>query len=92
MSSRPISPRASLARAVVLLAAVTLAGCASSSGGLRTGEQAERAQDYDLAVAEYTKAVRERLNAALGKRWEEWEITPRASPLSSPAPVTPSRC
>jgi general secretion pathway protein D len=60
MSSRPISPRANLARAVVLLAAVTLAGCASSSGGLRTGEQAERAQDYDLAVAEYTKAVRER--------------------------------
>ena len=61
MSSQPISPRASLGWAAILVAAVILAGCAStSSGGLHTGEQAERAQDYDRAVAEYTKILRER--------------------------------
>ncbi len=33
--------------------------CASTSA-LRAGEQAERAQDYDLAVVEFTKAARDR--------------------------------
>lgn len=61
MSSRRTSPRVSLGGAAVLLAAVTLAGCASGGGGnLRTGEQAERAQDYDRAVVEYTRILRER--------------------------------
>lgn len=41
------------------MAAAVLAGCASG-GSLRTGEQAERAQDYDRAVVEYTTAVRQR--------------------------------
>jgi general secretion pathway protein D len=44
-----------------LLAAVAVAalaaGCASSSA-LHKGDDAERRQDYDMAVAEYTKAVR----------------------------------
>src|ERR1700752_3950472 len=34
------------------------AACATTSGGLRAGEQAETAGNYDLAVVEYTKAVR----------------------------------
>ncbi|HEY7170629.1 MAG TPA: secretin N-terminal domain-containing protein [Vicinamibacterales bacterium] len=37
--------------------AVIAAGCASSSA-LHRGDDAERRQDYDMAVAEYTKAVR----------------------------------
>jgi general secretion pathway protein D len=42
---------------VVCLAAVS--GCATGAGpGLRAGEQAETARNYDLAVVEYTKAVR----------------------------------
>ena len=45
--------------AALLLALSAVAGCASS-GSLRLGEQAERAQDYDRAVVEYTKAVRQR--------------------------------
>ena len=42
---------------VVCLAAVS--GCATGAGpGLRAGEQAETARNYDLAVVEYTKALR----------------------------------
>jgi general secretion pathway protein D len=44
--------------AAALLAGLTTA-CASSSS-LRTAERAEQLRDYDLAIAEYTKAVRER--------------------------------
>lgn len=40
------------------VAALLLAGCASS-GALRAGESAEKAQDYDRAVVEYTRALRE---------------------------------
>ena len=58
MSSRPTSPRVRLGYAASLLAALALAGCATG-GNLRTGEQAERAQDYDRAVVEYTKVLRE---------------------------------
>jgi general secretion pathway protein D len=39
-------------------AALLLAGCATSAA-LRSGERAEQAQDYDRAVVEYTKALRE---------------------------------
>jgi general secretion pathway protein D len=38
---------------------VLLAGCATS-GAFRSGQKAEQAQDYDLAVVEFTKAVRQR--------------------------------
>jgi general secretion pathway protein D len=40
-----------------LLAGVLAAGCAAGNA-LRAGERAERAQNYDLAVVEFTKAVR----------------------------------
>jgi general secretion pathway protein D len=43
------------------LAVVCLAGCATS-GSFRSGQRAERAQDYDRAVVEYTKAAREHPN------------------------------
>jgi general secretion pathway protein D len=33
-------------------------GCATGGGGLRAGERAEVSKNYDLAVVEYTKAVR----------------------------------
>ena len=36
----------------------SLTGCASSSGSLRVARDAESAQNYDIAVAEYTKLVR----------------------------------
>ncbi len=41
---------------LVVLLTVLAAGCATTAA-LRSGERAEFAQDYDLAVAEYTKAV-----------------------------------
>ena len=46
--------------AAVLLAALA-AACAASSA-IRTAQRAERSRDYDLAVVEYTKAVRDRPN------------------------------
>ncbi len=47
-------------RLVVLASALTvLLGCATS-GAFRAGQQAEQLQDYDRAVVEFTKAVRER--------------------------------
>ena len=39
--------------------AILLSGCATA-GAIRRGHTAEQRQDYDLAVVEYTKAVRER--------------------------------
>ena len=50
---RPCRPGACLALAVALSAA----GCASSAA-LRQARDAERRQDYDRAVVEYTRAVR----------------------------------
>jgi len=41
---------------VVAMAVVALAGCATSSA-FRAGEQAERIQDWDKAVLEYSKAL-----------------------------------
>jgi general secretion pathway protein D len=41
---------------LVVLLAIVAAGCATTAG-LRSGERAEFAQDYDLAVAEYTKVL-----------------------------------
>ena len=55
MSSRQTNLRAS----VVFAAALAMTGCAGTAS-LRTGQRAETAQDYDRAVVEYTKAVRER--------------------------------
>src|SRR5688572_31120980 len=36
-----------------------LVSCASSGGSLRVARNAETSQNYDLAVAEYTKVLRE---------------------------------
>ena len=60
--TKPLSSR------LVLLAAVCLvaASCASS-GALRRARAAERRRDYDLAVVEYTKAVRQRPNDATAR-------------------------
>src|ERR1051325_5873894 len=46
---------------VPLLIGLCLVACGcAASGALRRARQAERRQDYDLAVVEYTKAVRVR--------------------------------
>ena len=45
-------------RLLLLLATITLAGCATTSA-LRAGENAEAAQDYDRAVVEYTRALQD---------------------------------
>ena len=48
------------ARAAVSAALVAmLVACASSAGSLRVARNAETSQNYDLAVAEYTKVLRE---------------------------------
>ena len=48
-----------LSAGVCLAAALLVGGCATASP-YRAGERAERAQDFDRAVVEYTKAVRVR--------------------------------
>jgi general secretion pathway protein D len=50
--------RVALAAALV----ATLTACASGSGSLRVARDAEAAQNYDVAVAEYTKLVRKNPN------------------------------
>ena len=44
--------------AIGCLAAALAAGACATGSPLRVGERAERAQDYDRAVVEYTKALR----------------------------------
>jgi general secretion pathway protein D len=46
-------------RAALLTALVVAAGCASGGAFMRAGEQAERLQDYDRAIVEYTKALKQ---------------------------------
>ena len=46
--------------AALCVLAVTLTACASGGNNLQQARLAERQQDYDLAVAEYTKAARAR--------------------------------
>src|SRR2546429_9955286 len=43
--------------AAPVLVCLFVSGCAAS-GALRRGDSAEHRQDYDLAVVEYTKALR----------------------------------
>ncbi len=55
----PVARRgARVAGWVSIAAALLLAGCATSAA-LRSAERSEQAQDYDRAVVEYTKALRE---------------------------------
>ena len=42
-----------------LLLTLAMAGCASSSGSVRVARQAELRQDYDRAVVEYSRALKE---------------------------------
>lgn len=49
-------PYATNRLATVVLLTILLAGCATTAA-FREGERAELAQDYDLAVTEYTKAL-----------------------------------
>jgi general secretion pathway protein D len=61
MSSTPARHRADRFGGACVAAAALLcvAGCATS-GAIRAGQRAERVQDYDRAVVEYTKAARQR--------------------------------
>jgi general secretion pathway protein D len=45
--------------AIGWLSAVLTAGACATSSAIRLGERAERAQDFDRAVVQYTKALRE---------------------------------
>jgi len=49
--------RVSISRAIALAGMLSLAGCAENA--LTLAKKADMTQNYDLAVAEYTKAVRE---------------------------------
>ena len=61
MTPAPRSIRPPHLRAAGLLLVVfALGACASGGGNLRQARVAEQQQDYDLAVAEYTKAARAR--------------------------------
>ena len=64
-------------RALAVLAALALAGCASSKA-FRLGEQAERRQDYDRAVIEYSRALTGS-PANKGYRWALERVRQRAS-------------
>jgi general secretion pathway protein D len=60
MSSTPAEPPVNrrLRRTAPVLVACLLAGACATGSAFQAGERAERIQDYDLAVVEYTKAVR----------------------------------
>jgi len=56
----PLVPEARLRDFAAWLALCLLAAGCASSGAFRRGTDAERRQDFDLAVVEYTKAIRMR--------------------------------
>jgi general secretion pathway protein D len=62
MSSVQATVRADALRAALLIVAVLGLSACATTGAFRAGQRAERAQDYDRAVVEYTKAARERPN------------------------------
>ena len=61
LSARPVVPdfRPALRAAVISAFCLTIGACATSTAPLKAGIAAESRQDYDLAVVEYTKALRE---------------------------------
>jgi general secretion pathway protein D len=59
MSSMLTGLRAETLRASLAVLALTCAAACASNGALKAGQRAERVQDYDRAVVEYTKAARE---------------------------------
>jgi general secretion pathway protein D len=60
---RAAGPAGLAGRAFVLLCALGLAACASTSA-FRAGQAAERREDYDRAVVEYTRALSQRPDSA----------------------------
>jgi len=60
LSLLPLVPEARLRDFAAWLALCLLATSCASSGAFRRGTDAERRQDFDLAVVEYTKALRMR--------------------------------
>jgi general secretion pathway protein D len=60
MSSVQARRGAETARVLVVLASVAWLAACATTGTYRAGQRAERAQDYDRAVVEYTNAARER--------------------------------
>src|SRR5689334_9083267 len=68
MSSEPAGPdRLSLRRAAAAVIVCALAAGCAASGAIHRGETAERRQDYDVAVAEYAKAVKLKPDDAGGR-------------------------
>src|ERR1051325_5746749 len=62
MVASPNNPIArSIRFALIAVTAMTLASCASS-GSIRTARNAETTQNYDIAVAEYIKLLRDNPN------------------------------
>jgi general secretion pathway protein D len=61
--TRPLADRHAtlLATTALVVAGLLVGGCAASTAS-RHGREAERLQDYDLAVVEYTKALRRKPN------------------------------
>jgi general secretion pathway protein D len=57
MSSTPNRPAGNVRRAALALAMLLLSACATG-GAMRQARSAEQSQDYDLAVAQYARAVR----------------------------------
>jgi hypothetical protein len=64
-------------RLLLPLVLATAVGCATSAA-FRSGEKAERLQDYDRAVLEYQKAVKDSPDA------------PWSARASGPRPTTPT--
>ena len=60
MSSVPARVRAERWRLLAAAAALACLSACATTGTYRAGQRAERAQDYDRAVVEYTKAARQR--------------------------------
>ena len=60
MLSRPRTDRVGGLTAILLCALTAAFAACAASGALRRGQAAERRQDYDLAVVEFTKAARAR--------------------------------
>jgi hypothetical protein len=90
-SIRPLHLRA----AGLLLIVVALGACASGGGNLRQARVAEQQQDYDLAVAEYTKAARARPDDRTIRLSTAPSCAPRKTtspaPAATPPPTRPKK-
>jgi general secretion pathway protein D len=64
LRTRPLADRPSTPAAAALVVACLLVGGCAASSASRNARDAERLQDYDVAVVEYTKALKLRPNDA----------------------------